>query len=156
MNINATLFFQLVVFLVLCAFTMKMVWPPIMKALDERAKKVADSLAAADKAKAEVKDMNLKVEEQLASMRNEAAVQRADADCRAQEIIEAARVKATEEGTRILAAAREEAQQEAAKLRDSLRAEVSALAVKGAEQILHKEINASAHAELLERLKAEL
>ncbi len=156
MNINATLFFQLVVFLVLCAFTMKMVWPPIMKALDERAKKVADSLAAADKAKAEVKDMNLKVEEQLASMRNEAAVQRADADRRAQEIIEAARVKATEEGTRILAAAREEAQQEAAKLRDSLRAEVSALAVKGAEQILHKEINASAHAELLERLKAEL
>ena len=156
MNINATLFFQLVVFLVLCAFTMKMVWPPIMKALDERAKKVADSLAAADKAKAEVKDMNLKVEEQLASMRNEAAVQRADADRRAQEIIEVARVKATEEGTRILAAAREEAQQEAAKLRDSLRAEVSALAVKGAEQILHKEINASAHAELLERLKAEL
>ena len=156
MNINATLFFQLIVFLVLCAFTMKMVWPPIMKALDERAKKVADSLAAADKAKAEVKDMNLKVEEQLASMRNEAAVQRADADRRAQEIIEAARVKATEEGTRILAAAREEAQQEAAKLRDSLRAEVSALAVKGAEQILHKEINASAHAELLERLKAEL
>ena len=156
MNINATLIFQLIVFLVLCAFTMKMVWPPIMKALDERAKKVADSLAAADKAKAEVKDMNMKVEEQLASMRNEAAVQRAEADRRAQEIIEEARVKATEESTRILAAAREEAQHEAAKLRDSLRAEVSVLAVKGAEQILRKEINASVHAELLQRLQAEL
>lgn len=156
MNINATLILQLIVFLILVVFTQKLIWPPIMKALDERAKKVADSLEAADKAKAEVSELNAKVEEQLASMRNEAATQRADAERRAQEIVDEAKARANEEATRILAAAKAEAQQEAGKVRDSLRAEVSALAVKGAEQILRKEINASAHAELLERLKAEL
>lgn len=156
MSINATLFFQMLVFAVLCIFTVKVVWPPIVKALDDRAKKVADSLAAADQAKAEVKDMNAKVEEQLAAMRTEAADQRADAERRAQEIVEEAKVKANEEAARIIAAAKAEAQQEAIKVRDSLRAEVSALAVKGAEQILRKEINASVHADMLERLKAEL
>ena len=156
MSINATLFFQMLVFAVLCVFTVKVVWPPIVKALDERAKKVADSLAAADQAKAEVKDMNAKVEAQLAAMRTEAASQRADAERRAQEIVEEAKVKANEEAARIIASAKAEAQQEAIKVRDSLRAEVSALAVKGAEQILRKEINASVHADLLERLKAEL
>ena len=148
--------FQMLVFAVLCVFTVKVVWPPIVKALDERAKKVADSLAAADQAKAEVKDMNAKVEAQLAAMRTEAASQRADAERRAQEIVEEAKVKANEEAARIIASAKAEAQQEAIKVRDSLRAEVSALAVKGAEQILRKEINASVHADLLERLKAEL
>lgn len=156
MNINSTLFFQAVVFAILCIFTIKVVWPPIRSALDERAKKIADSLAAADKAKAEVQDMNAKVEEQLAGMRNEAAAQRVEAERRAQEIIEEAKVRANEEGARIIAAAKEEAKQEAAKAREALRADVSALVVKGAEQILHKEINASVHAELLERLKAEL
>ncbi len=156
MSINATLVFQMLVFFVLCAFTVKVVWPPIVKALDDRAKKVADSLAAADKAKAEVQDMNAKVEEQLAAMRNEAATQRADAERRAQEIVEEAKAKANEEAARIIASAKAEAQQEAIKVRDSLRAEVSALAVKGAEQILRKEVNASVHADLLERLKAEL
>lgn len=156
MSINATLFFQMLVFAVLCIFTVKVVWPPIVKALDERAKKVADSLVAADQAKAEVKDMNAKVEEQLVAMRAEAASQRADAERRAQEIVEEAKVKANEEAARIIAAAKAEAQQEAIKVRDSLRAEVSALAVKGAEQILRKEINASVHADMLERLKAEL
>ena len=156
MNINATLVFQMLVFAVLCIFTVKVVWPPIVKALDERAKKVADSLAAADQDKAEVKDLNSKVEEQLVAMRTEAATQRADAERRAQEIVEAAKVKANEEAARIIASAKAEAQQEAIKVRDSLRAEVSALAVKGAEQILRKEINASVHADLLDRLKAEL
>nr|MBP8747186.1 F0F1 ATP synthase subunit B [Brachymonas sp.] len=113
MNINATLIFQTLVFFVLCLFTMKMVWPPIMKALDDRAKKVADSLAAADKAKAEVADMNLKVEEQLAAMRNEAAAQRADAERQAQEIIEAARASANVESARIIATAKADAEHEA-------------------------------------------
>lgn len=115
MSINSTLFFQMVVFGILCIFTVKVVWPPIMKALDERAKKVADSLAAADQAKAEVQDMNAKVEEQLAAMRSEAATQRADAERRAQEIVDEAKAKANEEAARIIAAARAEAQQEAVK-----------------------------------------
>ena len=156
MNINATLIIQGVVFLILCAFTVKFVWPPIVNALDERAKMVADSLLAADKAKAEVQDLNLKVEAQLAGMREEAASQRADAERRAQEIIGEARSKASEEAARIIASAKTEALNEANKVRDSLRNEVSALAVKGAEQILRKEINPAAHADLLDRLKAEL
>lgn len=156
MNINATLFFQLIVFLILCFFTMKMVWPPIMKALDERAKKVADSLAAADKAQEEVKGMEQKVEEQLAALRNEGASQRAEAERRAQEIVDEARGKANEEAARIIASAKEEATREADKARDALRAEVAALAIKGAEQILRKEINASNHAQLLDSIKAEL
>ena len=94
MSINSTLFFQMLVFAILCIFTVKVVWPPIVKALDERAKKVADSLAAADQAKAEVQDMNAKVEEQLAAMRSEAATQRADAERRAQEIVDEAKTKA--------------------------------------------------------------
>lgn len=156
MQINSTLFFQMVVFAILCLFTIKVVWPPIKKALDERIQKVADSLAAADKAKAEVQDMNAKVEEQLAAIRSEAAVQRADAERRAQEIVEEARAKANEEAARIIASAKEDAKQEAAKARDALRADVSALVVKGVEQILRKEVNANVHADLLERLKAEL
>lgn len=156
MNINSTLFFQVAVFLVLCGFTIHFVWPPIMKALDERAKKVADSLAAADKAKEEVKGMELKVEEQLAALRNEGASQRAEAERQAEEIVEAARSKAHEEATRIIASAKEEAVREADKARDALRTEVAALAVKGAEQILRKEINASNHAQLLDSIKAEL
>ncbi len=156
MNINATLLFQMAVFAILCIFTMKMVWPPIMKALDERAKKVADSLAAADKAKEEVKGMELKVEEQLAALRNEGALQRSEAERRAQEIVEEARAKANEEAARIIASAKEEAAHEADKARDALRAEVATLAVKGAEQILRKEISASNHAQLLDAIKAEL
>ena len=101
MSINATLFAQLVVFFILAWFTMKFVWPPIVKALDERAQKIADGLSAADKAKAE-------------------------------------------------------AEQEAVKARETLREQVAALAVKGAEQILRKEVNATVHAELLGRLKTEL
>ena len=100
--------------------------------------------------------MNLKVEEQLAAMRNEAAAQRADAERQAQEIIEAARASANVESARIIATAKADAEHEAVKVRDALRLEVANLAVKGAEQILHKEINAAAHADLLERLKAEL
>lgn len=156
MNINATLIFQALVFFVLCAFTIKFVWPPIVNALDERAKKVADSLVAADRAKAEVQDLNIKVEAQLAGMREEAASQRADAERRAHEIIEEARAKANEEAARIIASAKTEALSEAGRVRDSLRNEVSVLAVKGAEQILHREINPAVHADLLDRLKAEL
>ena len=156
MSINATLFVQAIVFAILVWFTMKFVWPPIATALDERAKKISDGLAAADKAKSELSAANKRVEDELAKSRNENAARLADAERRAQEIVDEAKTKANEEAARIIAAARAEAQQEAVKVRDSLRAEVSALAVKGAEQILRKEINASVHADLLERLQAEL
>ena len=156
MSINATLFVQLGVFLVLALFTMKFVWPPIAKALDERALKIADGLAAADKAKTELTAVNKRVEQELAQTRNETASRLADAERRAQAIIEEAKARATEEGNKIVAAARAEADQQAIAAREALREQVATLAVKGAEQILKKEVNAGIHADLLNRLKTEL
>jgi len=155
-NINATLFLQAIVFAILVWFTMKFVWPPITKALDERAQKIADGLAAADKAKSELTSANKRVDEELAKSRAETAARLADAERRAQAIIEEAKVKATEESTKIVAAAKVEAEQQSAKARDALREQVAALAVKGAEQILRKEVDANVHADLLGRLKTEL
>jgi F-type H+-transporting ATPase subunit b len=155
-NINATLFLQAIVFAVLVWFTMKFVWPPITKALDERAQKIADGLAAADKAKSELASANARVESELAQSRNETASRLADAERRAQGIVEEAKARATEEGNKIIAAARAEAEQQAVQAREALREQVAVLAVKGAEQILRKEVNAGVHADLLSRLKTEL
>ena len=156
MSINATFFAQMVVFFILVMFTMKLVWPPIAKALDERAQKIADGLAAADKAKAEWTSANKRVEDELAKSRNETASRLADAERRAQAIVEEAKGKATEEGNKIIAAAKVEAEQQTVKAREALREQVAALAVKGAEQILRKEVNAGVHSDLLGRLKTEL
>ena len=156
MNINATLFLQAVVFAILVWFTMKFVWPPITKALDERAQKIADGLAAADKAKSELTSANKRVEEELAKSRSEATVRMAETERRAQIMIEEAKAKAVEEGNKIVAAAKAEAEQQTVKARETLREQVAALAVKGAEQILRKEVNAGVHADLLARLKTEL
>ncbi|MBS7780401.1 F0F1 ATP synthase subunit B [Acidovorax sp. CCYZU-2555] len=156
MSINATLFVQAIVFLILVLFTMKFVWPPIAKALDERAQKIADGLSAADKAKTELTAVNKRVEQELAQTRNETTSRLADADRRAQSIIEEAKARATEEGNKLIAAARAEAEQQAIQAREVLREQVAALAVKGAEQILRKEVDAGVHADLLNRLKTEL
>ncbi len=156
MNINATLIAQLIVFLILVWFTMTYVWPPIVKALDERAQKIAEGLSAADKAKAELSNANKRVEEQLSAARTNAAQRLGDADRLAQTMIEEAKARANEEGMKIVAAAKAEAEQESMKAREALREQVAALAVKGAEQILKREVNAGVHAELLSRLKAEL
>lgn len=156
MNINSTLFLQAVVFAILVWFTMKFVWPPITKALDERAQKIADGLAAADKAKSELSTANKRVEAELASSRTETATRLADADRRGQGIIEEAKARAVEEANKIIAAAQAEAGQQTVKAREALREQVALLAVKGAEQILRKEVNAGVHADLLSRLKTEL
>ena len=156
MSINANLFVQAIVFAILVWFTMKFVWPPIATALDERAKKIADGLAAADRAKAELSSANKRVEDELAKSRTETASRLADAERRALTIIEEAKAKAADEGNKIVAAAKAEAEQQAVKARESLREQVAALAVKGAEQILRKEVNAGVHADLLSRLKTEL
>jgi len=155
-NINGTLVAQAIVFALLVLFTMKFVWPPIATALDERASKIADGLAAADKAKLELSSANKRVEEELAKSRTETAVRLADAERRGQAIVEEAKSKATEEGNKIIAAAKVEADQQTVKARELLREQVAALAVKGAEQILRKEVNAVVHADLLGRLKTEL
>jgi F-type H+-transporting ATPase subunit b len=146
----------MIVFALLVLFTMKFVWPPITTALDERVRKIADGLAAADKAKAELSSANKRVEAELASSRTETAARLADAERRGQTIIEDAKLKAAEEASKIIAAAKAEAEQQTIKARETLREQVAALAVKGAEQILRKEVNAGVHADLLGRLKTEL
>ncbi len=156
MNINGTLVAQAIVFALLVLFTMKFVWPPIAAALDERASKIADGLAAADKAKSELSSANKRVEAELAKSRTETTARLADAERRGQAMVEEAKLKATEEGNKIIAAAKVEAEQQTIKAREALREQVAALAVKGAEQILRKEVNASVHADLLGRLKTEL
>jgi F-type H+-transporting ATPase subunit b len=155
-SINATLFFQIVVFLILVWFTMTYVWPPIAKALDERAAKIAEGLSAADKAKADLAAANQRVEQQLSAARDDAAKRLADAERLAQQTIEEAKGRASEEAAKIIAAARAEAEQESIKAREVLRDQVAGLAVRGAEAILKREVNASVHADLLTRLKSEL
>ena len=156
MNINATLIVQAIVFAILVWFTMRFVWPPITAALDERARKIADGLSAADKAKSELAAANTRVEQQLAAARGDAQKRLADAERLAQQMVEEAKSRASDEGAKIVAAARTEAEQEAMKAREVLREQVAGLAVKGAEAILRREVNASVHADLLARLKSEL
>lgn len=156
MNLNATLFAQLVVFLILAWFTMKFVWPPIMKALDERAGKIADGLAAADKAKADLAHAEKKAADELRKARESAAEFRSGAEKQVAQLLEEARGEAA----RIVSAAREAAEAEAGtasqRAKEALREHVAVLAVVGAERILRREINAQAHAELLTQLKSEL
>ena len=156
MNINATLFAQMAVLAILVWFTMTFVWPPIVKALDERAAKVAEGLSAAEKARADVADVNKRLEEQLAAGRADAARRLADAARLAQQLIEEAKSRANEEGARIVAAAEVEAEQEVVKAREALREEVAALALRAAEQVLKREVNPVAHGELLRRFAVEL
>ncbi|MFN3884830.1 MAG: F0F1 ATP synthase subunit B [Rhodocyclaceae bacterium] len=156
MNLNATLFAQLVVFFILAWFTMKFVWPPIMKALDERAAKIAEGLAAADRAKTDLQLAERRATEELRKARETANELRSNAEHQAAQIIDEARAEAA----RIVAAARAAAENEAAiaaqRAKEALRDQVAMLAVAGAERILRKEIDAGRHAELLEQLKAEL
>ncbi|GMV47940.1 MAG: hypothetical protein AMXMBFR66_33380 [Pseudomonadota bacterium] len=156
MSINATLIIQMIVLLILVWFTMKFIWPPIARALDDRAAKIAEGLSAADKAKADLAAADKRVEQQLSAARDDAARRLADAERLAQQMIEEAKARAAEEGAKIIAAARAEAEQESVKARAVLRDQVAALAVRGAEQILRKEVDAGVHAELLGRLEAEL
>ncbi len=156
MNLNATLFAQLVVFVILAWFTMKFVWPPIMKALDERASKIADGLAAADKAKSDLALAEKRATDELRKARESSNELRVAAERQSAQILEEARTEAN----RIVAAARDAAEGEAGaaaqRAKEALREHVAQLAVAGAERILRKEINASVHAELLSQLKSEL
>ena len=156
MNINATLIAQLIVFGILVWFTMKFIWPPIIKALDERASKIAEGLAAAERGKSDFEQAEKRVAAILAEGRQQVAEMVANADKRAAEIMEAAKQQASDEAAKILAQARADVAQEANRAREALRNQVGILAVKGAEQILRREIDANAHSDLLGALKQEL
>lgn len=156
MNLNATLVGQIAVFAVLAWFTMKFVWPPITRALDERAQKIQEGLAAADKAKTDLSLAEKRAMDELRQARESAGDMRSAAERQATGLIDEARAEAA----RIVAAAREAAEKEAGvamqHAKDSLREQVAVLAVVGAEKILRREINADNHKELLAHLKQEL
>ena len=156
MNLNATMLAQFVVFFILAIFTMKFVWPPLMKALDDRAKKIADGLAAADRGKAEMAAAEKRVQAELAGARDEGQKRIGDAEKRAQLVADEIKQNAQAEAARIVAQAKADAEQQVTKAREELRGQVATLAVKGAEQILKREVNASAHADLLKQLATEL
>jgi len=155
-NLNSTLWAQFVVFFILALFTMKFVWPPLMKALDDRAKKIADGLSAADKGKEAMAAAEKAVAAELSAARDEGQKRIGEAEKRALAIVEEAKKIASDEAARIVAAAKDDAEQQVTKARETLRGEVATLAVKGAEQILKREINAGAHADLLNQLATEL
>ena len=156
MNLNATLFAQMVVFLILAWFVMKFVWPPLVNALDERSRKIADGLAAAEKGQTELEAASRRIDQQLAEARSEGQQRIADAEKRALVVADEIKANAQAEAARIIAQAKADADQQIVKAREALRGEVATLAVKGAEQILKREVDQKAHAELLNQLKAEL
>lgn len=156
MNLNATLFAQLVVFFILGWFTMRFVWPPIMKALDDRAKKINDGLAAADKAKTDLALAERKVVEELRKARESASEFRTAAEKQATVIIDEARIEAARIITQAREAAEKEAGAAAQRAKEALRDQVAQLAVAGAAQILRREIGPQVHADLLANLKREL
>jgi F-type H+-transporting ATPase subunit b len=150
------MFVQSIVFLILAWVVAKFVWPPVVGALDARAKKIAEGLAAADQGKQAMAAAEKRVQVELASARDEGAKRVAEAEQRAQMVAEEIKANANAEAERIVAQARAEAQQQVTQAREALRSQVATLAVKGAEQILKREVNAAAHADLLSQLSTEL
>jgi F-type H+-transporting ATPase subunit b len=142
----------MIVFFVLGWVTMKFVWPPLTKAIDERRQKIAEGLAAAEKGKTDLAQAQARIGSIEASAKAELHTRMKQGT----QIIEQARAEAESERARILAQAKQDAAQEVQRARDALRNDVANLAVKGAEQILKREVDARAHAELLTQLKAQL
>jgi F-type H+-transporting ATPase subunit b len=156
MNINATLFFQLVVFFIGAWVTMKFIWPPLVGSLDERRKKIADGLKAAEAGNRSLSDAQKKTTQIEAEARARAQAIVAETEKRAQALVDEAKAQAKAEGDRLIAAAKQEADQEMQRAKTALRDQVAALAVAGAEQILRREVNPQVHADLLAQLKGRL
>ncbi len=156
MNINATLLVQIAVFAALWWFVAKYVWPPITSAIDERSKRIADGLAAADKAKSDLQAAEKRVEGELKKARESAGEVRTIAEKQANSLVEEARAEAARIVTDAKKAAESEATLAAQRAKDSLKDQVAALAVAGAERILRREVDATRHADLLTNLKNEL
>jgi F-type H+-transporting ATPase subunit b len=150
------MFVQYIVFFILAYVIAKFVWPPVVGALDARAKKIADGLAAADQGKQAMAAAEKRVQVELAGARDEGQKRIADAEKRAQMVADEIKANATAEAGRIIAQAKADAEQQVTKAREELRGQVAGLAVKGAEQILKREVNAAAHADLLSQLATEL
>ena len=156
MNFNATLIGQTVTFIVFVWFCMKFIWPPIMAALDERRKQIADGLSAAERGRHEKELAEERAREILRDAKAQAGEIINRADRRAAEIVDEAKVDARAEGDRIKSAAQAEIEQEVNRVKENLRGQVVSIALAGAGKVLEREVSADTHAELLDRLAAEL
>lgn len=156
MNFNATLIGQTITFIVFVWFCMKFVWPPIMNALDERRRKIADGLSAAERGRHEKELAEERAREILRDAKAQAGEIISRADRRASEIIDEAKEDARAEGNRIKTAAEAELEQEVNRVKESLRGQVVSIALAGAGKVLEREVTESTHAELLDKLAAEL
>jgi F-type H+-transporting ATPase subunit b len=156
MNINFSLIAQAVAFALFIWFTVRFVWPPLLGAIEARQKQIADGLAAGEQGRKSLEISTRQAEEAIAEARARAAEIVSQAERRAVQLIEEAKGAAKEEGTREKAAAKAEIGQEVQRARELLREQVAALAVAGAEKILRREVDAKAHAELLEGIKKQL
>lgn len=156
MNINATMLGQAITFAILIWFTMKFVWPPLLKAMEDRVKTIADGLASAERGKHDLELAEKRAAEILHHAKEKAAEIINAGEKRATEIIEEAKGNAKVEGDRIMAGAKAEIDQEVFRAKEQLRTQVSAIALAGASKILGREIDAKAHNDLLNKLAAEI
>jgi F-type H+-transporting ATPase subunit b len=155
-SINATLIAQIIVFGILIWFTMKFLWPPISAAMDERARKIADGLSAAERAQAELKDADARVAEEIKKARVQATEIVDKAHAQANQIVDKAKTDALLEAARVKATAQADIDGMVGKAREALRGQVAALAVQGASKIVQREIDPAAHKALLDQLVAEI
>jgi F-type H+-transporting ATPase subunit b len=156
MNLNFTLVAQAIVFASFIWFTVKFVWPHMLRAIEARQKTIADGLAAAEQGRRSLESSTRQAEDAVAQARRRAAEILAMAEKRAAQLVDEARSAAKEEGSKEKAAAKAEIEQEVTRAREQLRDHVASLAVAGAEKILRREVDAKAHAELLESIKRQL
>ena len=156
MNLTATLIVQAIVFVILALVTMKYIWPPLIRAIDDRRKKIADGLAAAERGHKELQSANGEAQIIVNEAREKALKIVDQANRRSGEIVEEARSTAVAEGQRLVGDARQEAALEQTRARDQLRKEVASLAVAGASRLLEREIDPKAHADLIEQLAREI
>ena len=156
MDINATLFAQMITFGILIWVTMKFIWPPLTQAMDERAQRIAEGLAAADRAKAELKDADARVAEEIKAARVQASEIIDKAQQHANQILDKAKADALLEAARVKAMAQSEIDGMVGKAKEQLRGQVATLAVQGARRIIEREINPDAHKALLDQLLTEI
>ena len=156
MNINFSLIAQAITFALFILFTVKIIWPYMLRAIETRQKTIADGLAAAERGHRELEAASKRADEAISDARDRASEILAQTERRATQLIEEAKTAAKGEGEREKAAAKAEIEQEFARAREQLRDQVAALAVAGAEKILRREVDAKAHGELLDQIKRQL
>ena len=156
MSINATLIGQMITFTLLVWFTMQYVWPPLIEALDERKKKIAEGLAAAEKGQEDIKLAEKKATNYLKEAKAESANIIVLAQKRANEVVEESKETARLEGEKMIEAAKSQIEQEIQQAKESLRKEVSSLALKAAEQILQEEVDKAKHKDIIRKVSDQL